>query len=280
MDRRGVLRGLALAALSSPGRAAEAPWAPSRPVTVLVPLAPGSSGDILARSFAEAWTPRLHQPVLVENRAAAGGIVGTEALRNAAPDGHTLGLVAQGTLVFTYFLSRVPHYDARQDLTLIAPFAAITNAVVVGRNSPLRSIEDIVAVARRRPGLVTYSSGGVGTSHHISMALFAQLTGTTLAHVPYRGAPAGILAVVAGEVAVGCYNIPTVLAQIQAGELRALAVTSAGRSGFLHAVPSLRELGLSEYELTTWMGLGAPRRIPAAVLRRMADETSLALDEA
>ena len=136
-----------------------------------------------------------------------------------------------------------------------------------------------MAAARARPGRVTYSSGGIGTSHHISMALFAQLTGVELSHVPYRGAPAGILAAITAEVDVGCYNIPTVLQQIRAGELRALGVTSAGRSDFLPEIASLREQGFSEYELTTWMGIAAPARTPPAVTARLMAETYAALDD-
>ena len=243
--RKVVLGGAAVAALSARRAAAQATWAPSRPVTLVVPLAPGSTGDILSRTLAEVWGQRLGQPILVDNRPAAGGVVATESLKNAAPDGHTLGLVSQGTIVFNHFLTRDPRYDARQDLTLVAPLATVTNAMVVAKASPFRSPADLVAAAKARPGALTYSSGGVGTSHHISMALFAQLTGIELAHVPYRGAPAGIAAAMGGEVAVGCYNIPTVLGQIRAGELRAIAVTSAGRSEFLPEVPSLRELGVT-----------------------------------
>ena len=278
--RDAIITGAALGA-SHPWQrvVAQEQWSPGRPVTFLVPLAPGSTADMLSRSLADAWAPRLGQPVLIDNRPAAGGVVATESLKNAAPDGHTLGLVSQGTIVFNHFLTQRPRYDARQDLALIAPFATVTNAMVVAKTSPFRSPADLVAAARARPGVLTYSSGGIGTSHHISMALFAQLTGIELVHVPYRGAPAGITAAMTGEVAVGCYNIPTVLTQIRAGELRPLAVTSAGRSEFLPEVPSLRELGFSDYELTTWMGFAAPSRTPAPVIARMAAETARALDD-
>jgi tripartite-type tricarboxylate transporter receptor subunit TctC len=276
MDRRDLIMGGAALAAACPLPAAAQPgWAPVRPVTLIVPLAPGNTADILSRILADVWGQRLGQPVLVDSRPAAGGVVATESLKNAAPDGHTLGLVSQGTIVFNHFLTQRPRYDARQDLALIAPFATVTNAMVVARTSAFRSPADLVAAARARPGVLTYSSGGIGTSHHISMALFAQLTGIELAHVPYRGAPAGITAAMTGEVAVGCYNIPTVLTQVRAGELRALAVTSAGRSEFLPEVPSLRELGFSDYELTTWMGLAAPARTPAPVIARMAAETRM-----
>ncbi len=260
------------------GQAAPA-WAPNRPVTFVVPLAPGSTADMLARTLADVWSQRLGQPVLVDNRPAAGGVVATEYLKNAAPDGHTIGLVSQGTIVFNNFLTRHPRYDARRDLSLVTTLATVTNAMVVAKTSPFRTPADLVAAAKARPGVLTYSSGGNGTSHHISSALFAQLTGIELVHVPYRGAPAGITAAMTGEVSLGCYNIPTVLAQIRAGELRPLAVTSAGRSEFLPEVPSLRELGYTEYELTTWMGLGAPARTPAPVIARLAAETGRALDD-
>ncbi len=277
MRRRQLL--LATPALLA-ARQARADWAPAHAVNLIVPLAPGSTADMLARTMAEAWSPRLGQPVTVDNRPAGGGVVATEALKNAAPDGTTLGLVSQGTLVFNHFLYRQQRYDPVADFALVAPFATVTNAMVVSKHSAFHSPADIVAAARARPGTVTFSSGGNGTSHHISMALFAQLTGTELVHVPYRGAPAGITAAMTNEVGVGCYNIPTVLEQVRAGELRALAVTSAGRSEFLPETPSLQELGFSGYELTTWMGLAAPARTPEPILRRMAAETNLALDDA
>ncbi len=276
MRRRDIMIGTTAAALAS---VAHADWVPRRSVNFIVPLAPGSTADILARTMADAWGPRLGQPVTVDNRPAAGGVVATEALKNAAPDGQTLGLVSQGTLVFNHFLYRQPRYDPLRDFTLIAPFAAVTNAMVVARDSPFRTPADVAAAAKARPATLTYSSGGNGTSHHISMALFAQLTGTELVHVPYRGAPAGITAAMTGEVAVGCYNIPTVLQQIHAGGLKALAVTSAGRSEFLPEVPSLLELGFTGYELTTWMGLAVPTRTPDAVVARLAAETQRALED-
>ncbi|NKE47364.1 tripartite tricarboxylate transporter substrate binding protein [Roseomonas frigidaquae] len=276
MRRRDLFA--AATALAAPHVAwAQAAWAPSRPVTMIVPLGPGSTADILARTLADIWTQRLGQPVVVENRPSAGGIVATETLKNAPPDGHTIGLASQGTLVFNPFLHANLRYDPRRDFTLVAPFAVVTNALVVPRNSPHRTVADLVAAAKAQPGQINFSSGGNGTSHHISMALFAQVSGTQLVHVPYRTAPAGILAVIAGEVQAGCYNIPTVLTQIRAGELRALAVTSAGRSEFLPDVPSLQEAGLAGYELTTWMGLVLPAGAAPPVVARLAAETDRAL---
>jgi tripartite-type tricarboxylate transporter receptor subunit TctC len=275
MLRRRALLAAPLAA-ATPLRAEEA-WAPSRGVTLIVPLAPGSTADILARTLAEVWAGRLGQPVTVDNRPAAGGVVATEQLKAAAPDGLTIGLQSQGTLVFNTHLARTPRYDPLADFTMISPFAVVTNALVVPRDSPVRTLADLVAAARARPGAVTYSSGGNGTSHHISMALLAQKIGADLTHVPYRGAPAGILAVIRGEVMSGCYNIPTVLTQIRAGELRALGVTSRQRSEFLPEVPSLAEQGIADYELTTWMALAGPARLPAAAVARYAAETERAL---
>ncbi len=255
-------------------------WAPARPVTLIVPLAPGSTADILSRIMAETWAPRLGQAVTVDNRPAAGGVVATEQLKNAAPDGQTLGLVSQGTLVFNSVLTRTPRYDARADFAPIAVFSTVTNALVVPKASPYATARDLAAAAKAQPGRLTFSSGGNGTSHHISMALFGQVAGVEMVHVPYRGAPAGITAVMTGEVAAGCYNIPTVLAQIRAGELRALGVTSAARSEFLPDVPTLQEQGLAGYELTTWMGLAAPARTAPEVIERMHAETYRALDDA
>jgi tripartite-type tricarboxylate transporter receptor subunit TctC len=281
MRRRDLIGGAAGGAMLWGAGAARAagPWAPTRPVTLIVPLAPGSTADILARTMAEAWGPRLGQPVTVDNRPAAGGVVAMEQLKNAPPDGQVIGLVSQGTLVFSSFLTRTPRYDSQRDFAPIAMFSTVTNALVVPRTSPYATAGELAAAAKAQPGRLTYSSGGNGTSHHISMVLFGQVAGAELTHVPYRGAPAGITAVMTGEVASGCYNIPTVLQQIRAGELRPLAVTSARRSPFLPEVPSLQELGFAGYELTTWMGLAAPARTPEPAIARLAEETYRALDD-
>jgi len=280
MHRRTLLLG-ATGAAALARRVGASDWAPARAMTLIVPLAPGSTADILSRSMAERWTQRLGQPVTVDNRPSAGGVVAMEQLKHAAPDGQTFGLVSQGTMIFNSFLTRSPRYDARRDYAPVAVFATVTNALVVPKASPYRSARDLAEAAKAAAGTapLTYSSGGNGTSHHISMVLFAQVAGAAMTHVPYRGAPAGITAVMTGEVAAGCYNIPTVLAQIRAGELRALAVTSAGRSAFLPEVPSLREQGFADYELTTWMGLAAPARTPSAAVARMNAETLAALDD-
>jgi tripartite-type tricarboxylate transporter receptor subunit TctC len=278
MRRRDLLIGAVLATPALRGARAQE-WTPTRPITLIVPLAPGSTADIMARTLAEVWSARLGQAVAVDNRPAAGGVVATEQLKNAAPDGATIGLVSQGTLIFNSFLTAQPRYDALRDFAPIAMVSTVTNAMVVARNSALRTPQDLVTAARARPGRVTYSSGGIGTSHHISMALFAQQAGIELSHVPYRGAPAGILAAITGEVDVGCYNIPTVLTQIRAGALRPLGVTSGGRSDFLPEVASLREQGFADYELTTWMGMAGPTRLPAPVVARVMAETYRALDD-
>jgi tripartite-type tricarboxylate transporter receptor subunit TctC len=266
------------ALLPAPARAQEE-WAPTRPVNMLVPLGAGSTADMLARTLGDIWSQRFGQPVMVDNRPAAGGIVATEMLKNALPDGHTIGLVSQGTMVFNTYLQANLRYDVRRDFAMVAPFAVVTNALVVPKGSPYRTTVDLVAAAKARPGTINYSSGGNGTSHHISMALLAQLTGTEMVHVPYRSAPAGILAVINGEVQVGCYNIPTVLAQIRAGELRCLGVTSAARSEFLPEVPSLKEGGIERYELTTWMGMALPAGTPVPIVNRYAAEARRALAE-
>ncbi|HEY8614231.1 MAG TPA: tripartite tricarboxylate transporter substrate binding protein [Roseomonas sp.] len=283
MRRRELLAGAAALATPALARTAHAQsgWAPTRSINMLVPLGPGSTADILARVMADIWSQRLGQAVVVENRPAAGGIVATEALKNAPPDGYTVGLASQGTMVFNAFLRSDMRYDARRDFAFVTPFAVVTNALVVPKDSSYHTVADLIAAAKAKPGSINYSSGGNGTSHHISMALLAQVTGTQLVHVPYRTAPAGILAVINREVQAGCYNIPTVLTQIRAGELRCLGVTSAARSEFLPEVPSLKEQGLTNYELTTWMGLALPLGTPAPVVSRFAEETRRALaDEA
>ena len=246
---------------------------PTRPIAMIAPLAAGSSVDIMARLVAEQWSQRLGVPVPVENRPAANGTVALGQVARAAADGYTVALAGQTSVAFNPHLYASLPYDPFRDFAYIGRIAGVSNALVVRANSPFRSLADIVAAARARPGVLTYSSGGVGTTHHLSSALLAQQAGVELVHVPYRGAPQGILAVQTGEVDLAYYNISTLLTGIRAGALRPLAVTSAARSPFLPEVATMKELGFPQYELTTWFALATVAATPAPILARMREVT-------
>jgi tripartite-type tricarboxylate transporter receptor subunit TctC len=262
----------AAAALALGGaQAASAQGYPARHVTLVVPLAPGSTADILARLFGDELARRFGVNFLIDNRPNAGGTVAMQQVARAAPDGYTISLISQGTHVFNVGLNAQVGYDPMRDFEPIVALAYVTNAMVVPPDSPARTPQDIAERARREAGSLNYSSGGIGTSHHLSAVMFAHLLNLQMQHVPYRGAPAGIQAVMTGEVAVGFYNIPTVISQIRGGRLRALGVTSRERSPLLPEVPTLHEQGITGYEMITWMGFAAPAGTPEPIIRQLRD---------
>lgn len=273
MTRRRSL--LALPAFVALPAQAQTAW-PTRQITLVVPLAPGSTADIMARAVAEKISPRLGQPVVVDNRPAAGGIVALQQLARAEPDGHTFGLISQGTQVFAPLIQRAAGYDPLADFAPITPGATVSNVLIVPPRSPVTSLAELLDAARKNPGKLTYSSGGIGTSHHLSSVLLAHMARLDVVHVPYRGAPAGIQAVMSAEVDFAFYNTPTVIAQIRDGLLRGLAVTSAARAPLMPDLPTMPEAGLAGYEIVTWMGFAAPARAPRAVVDRLNAEIAAA----
>ena len=275
MHRRTLLALPALAAWPAHAQA----W-PSRQITLIVPLAPGSTADIMARAIAEKIAPRLGQPVVVDNRPAAGGIVALQQLARAEPDGHTFGLVSQGTQVFAPLIQRAAGYDPVADFAAITPGSTVSNVLIVPPRSPFTSLADVLAAARANPAKLTYSSGGIGTSHHLSSVLLAHMAKIDVVHVPYRGAPAGIQAVMSAEVDFAFYNTPTVISQMKDGLLRGLAVTSAARSPLLPELPTMPEAGLPGYEIVTWMGFAAPARASRAAVDRLNAEIAAAFADA
>lgn len=271
-------RRTALLAGLVPLAAAAQSW-PTRPIAMIAPLAAGSSVDIMARLLAEQWSQRLGVPVPVENRPAANGTVALGQAARAAPDGYTVALTGQTSVAFNPHLYAALPYDPFRDFAYIARIAGVSNALVVRAASPFQSLSDILAAARAAPGTLTYSSGGVGTTHHLSSALLAQQARVELVHVPYRGAPQGILAVQTGEIDLAYYNITTLLTGIRAGALRPLAVTSATRSPYLPDVPTMKELGFADYELTTWFAVATVAATPPPILARMRAVTDAMLDD-
>lgn len=271
-------RTLLAAAAALPFAARAQAW-PSRQVTMICPLAAGSTADILTRTMADWLGRKTGQGFVVDNKPAAHGFLAMEALLRAPADGHTVALISQGTHVFNRALHKTMPYDPMTDFALVMPLAQVTNALIVPPASPFKTPADIVAAAKANPGKLTYSSGGNGTSHHISAALFSQMTGAEFTHVPYRGAPQGITAVMAGEVDFAFYNIPTVLTQIRGGLLRGLAVTSTTASPFLPDLKPVAALGVPGYEMVTWMGSALRAGTPDAIVARLHALFSEALDD-
>jgi tripartite-type tricarboxylate transporter receptor subunit TctC len=264
-------RALLLGSLALPAVARADTW-PTKPIRLIVPLAPGATADIVARIFADELSKALGQTIVVDNKTGAGGTIGTAEAARAAPDGYTIALVSQGTQVFNIGLYRSPGYDPLKSFTTLAISGGVSNVLIVHPGNPAKTVADVLAQARAKPGEYTYSSGGVGTSHHMSGVLLELRTGLKLQHVPYRATPAGIMAVVNGEVQMGLFNTPTVLGQIRSGSLKALAVTSEKRSTLLPELPTMIESGVKDYVVDTWMGFAAPAGVPDAVAVRLNAE--------
>jgi tripartite-type tricarboxylate transporter receptor subunit TctC len=261
LTRRHALAG-ALLLLPAAARAAE--W-PERPVRMVIPFAPGAGADIVGRTYAEELAKALGQPIVVDNKGGAGGLMGTVEGARAPADGYTLLLTSQGTTVFNIGLYKAPGYDPLKDLVPVCVAGTLPA-------NPAATVADLVAQARAKPGELTYGSSGVGSSLHLSGVILEQRTGVRLQHVPYRGAPTAVLAVVNGEVTMGFFNAPTVVGQIKAGKLRALAVTSKDRSVMLPDVPTMMEAGIPDFVVATWLGYAVPVNTPGAIVSRLNAE--------
>ena len=267
--RRQTLAGALLFLPASAARAGD--W-PERTIRMIVPFAAGSGADTVGRVVAEELARALGQPVVVDNKGGAGGLIGTAEGAHAAADGYTLLLTSQGALVFSMGLYKAPGYDPLRDFAPVSTTGVLTNVLVVAASNPATDVAALVAQARARPGELTYGSSGVGSSLHMSGVLMEQRTGLRLQHVPYRGAPTAVLAVVNGEVTMGFFNAPTVVGQIKAGKLKALAVTTRARSAILPDVPTMMEAGLRDFVVETWLGFALPAKAPPAIVARLNSE--------
>jgi tripartite-type tricarboxylate transporter receptor subunit TctC len=253
--------------------AARAQSFPSRPVRIVVTIGPGSAADILARALADEMSRRLGQSVVVENRPGAGGNIAAEAVKRADPDGHTLLMATVSTHGINPALYRSMPFDPVADFAPVTLVATSPNVLVVHPDSPYRSVADIVAAARARPGELTYSSGGSGTSQHLGGAVLEQMTGTRLTHVPFRSAPESINAVLAQQTTMTFASVPAALGQVQGGRLRAIGLSGLRPMPNWPEVKPLAEVGLPGFDVTAWFGLAAPARTPDAVVAKLNETT-------
>jgi tripartite-type tricarboxylate transporter receptor subunit TctC len=268
------------AALASAGSAAAASAAyPTRPLRLVVPFAPGGTNDILGRILAEQLAPRLGRPVVVDNRAGGNMVVGSEIVARAAPDGHTLLIVSAGFAV-NPSLARALPYDSVRDFTPIGSVGTSPYLLVVHPAVPARTASELVAWLKARPGEVHYASVGTGSPPHLAAELFKLVAQLDLQHVPYKGGGAVLPDLLAGRVSLFFGSIATLRPHVEAGRLRALAVTTRARSPALPAVPTLIESGFADYEVNGWYGLLAPGRTPRAIVGRLNAELSIALGAA
>ena len=261
----------ALGLLAAPAVARAADW-PTRPVTIVAPFTPGGPVDVLARVVAQGIQARSGQAVVVENRTGANGNIGMDAARRAAPDGSTLLLVPAGNLTINPTLLTNMPFDVERDLAPISLLATAPNVIVCDPRLPVRTVEELVAYAKSRPDGITYASPGVGSQLHLAGELLAQRTGMAMLHVPYRGSSQAVTDVISGQVQLLLTNLPAVLAAIRGGQVRALALTTAARSEVAPEIPTLEQLGLPGFDITSWYGLLGQKAMPAALQRTIHEE--------
>ena len=272
----GAAAGLAIGAAGVRAQGTE--W-PTRPVRFVVPFAPGSTPDVLARLVADRLAPALRQPVVVENRPGAGGNVGTDAVAKAAPDGYTVGVSITGPLVNNTVLYRRMPYDPFKDLAPVTLAATQPNVLAVSSELGVSTVKELLDLLRRNPGKYNYASVGAGTVAHLSMELIKARTGTFIVHVPYNASPAAVMSILQGDTHMASLAPLAVIPQVKAGKLRALAVTTRERSVFVPDVPTFREAGIADIEATAWIGIVVPARTPAPVVERLNREIVAVLKE-
>lgn len=277
MSSSGAWLLAALVSLQCPLVTAQGMAYPTKPVR-LVGGAPGTPGDAMARTLGERLTARLGQPVIVENRPGAINTIALALVAKAEPDGHTLGILGMPSTVAPALLSTVP-YDTVRDLAPVRQVSWISNLFVVRAQSSVASVADFVAAARSRPAGLTFASGGNGTPAHLAAELFKARAAIDILHVPYKGAPAGITAVISSEVDMMFATTVAVAPHVRSGRLRALATPAPERLRAFPAVPTLMELGYRELEIRDWHGIVAPAKAPKPVIARLAAEIAAALSD-
>ena len=252
-----------------------ASWAqayPQKPVRILVTIGPGSSADILARIVAEEMQRRLGQPFVVENRPGAGGNIAADVVAKSAPDGYTLLMSTISTHAINAALYPSMPFDPIKDFSHIALLAANPNALVVLPSSPVQSLKDILDMAAKKPQEVTYSSGGSGTSQHLAGELLASMGKVKLTHVPYKSTPESMNAVLSGQVTLAFVSVPVALAQVKAGKLKAIGVTSEKPLPWWSEMPALASQGLPGFNVSAWFGMSAPAGTPEAIVQKLNTE--------
>jgi tripartite-type tricarboxylate transporter receptor subunit TctC len=265
---------LALPCLSQPARAQTYP---DRPVTLVIPFAPGGSTSIVGRVIADKMAQLLGQGVVVENRPGAGGTAGSRSVAKSNPDGYTLLLGYTGTLAIGPSLYKNVGYDPRKDFAPIGMIGNAPSALVVHPSFPPKTVAELIAYAKAHPGEVNFGSAGVGSVNHITGEYFARAAGITLTHIPYKGTGPALTDLLGGHIPMALAPIPPVHGNVSAGLLRALAVTGKTRNSLMPDVPTLAESGLGGFEASLYYGLVAPAGTPKPVIERLNKELQAAL---
>lgn len=261
--------GLAAAIVGTPA------WAqqyPSKPVRMIVPSAPGSGPDLIARVVAQKLTEQLGRPVVADPRPGAGGSLGGELAAKAPPDGYTLIMASAGSHSVNPALYPKLPYDAVKDFAPIGLVSTAPNILIVHPSLPVKTVKDLVALAKAKPGALTFGSGGNGSTAHLSGELFRTMANVNMVHVPFKGAPFAVIGVMTGEISLAILNLPPALPHVKSGKLKALGVSTVKRSSAVPDIPTIAEAGLPGYDAGTWYGLLAPAGTPSEIITRLNAE--------
>jgi tripartite-type tricarboxylate transporter receptor subunit TctC len=274
----GAALALTLPAIA-PSIARAQSW-PGRPIKLIVGFAPGGGTDIVSRILATKLSETLGQQVLVENRSGAAGTIAADLVAKSAADGYTLlAGHANSNAIAPNVMTKVP-FDALNDFTPITYIGYTPNVLVIHPSIPAKSVEELVALAKSKPGVLTYASSGVGSTQHLAGALFNQISGTQMTHIPYKGSGQAVVDLVAGQVNVNFDTLPPVLEHIRAGRLRALAISSSKRMPQLPDVPTFEEKGIRGFDVTNWYSLMGPKGLPREIVSKLDDAMKKSLSDA
>jgi tripartite-type tricarboxylate transporter receptor subunit TctC len=275
-----VIKLLFLASIAVAGAAIVPPAAraqyPARPVRLIVPSGPGGGTDGIARPLSQKLTELLGQQVVVDNRAGAGGNIGVELVAKSPSDGYTLLLATLSNAIGQSLYGKLP-FDLARDFAPVTLLATTPQLLVVHPSLPVKTVKDLIAVAKTRPSQLQYSSAGNGTPTHLAGVLFGTMTGTQLTHVPYKGGGPSVIGILSGEVPLSFAVMPSVVSHVRAARLRGLAVSTAHRSRGMPEMPTISESGVPGYEVTIWYGLLVPTGTPREIIARLHAETVTAL---
>ncbi len=261
------------------GQSALAQDYPQGPLTMIVPFAPGGSTDIIGRMVAERLSAVLKQPVVVENRAGAGGNIGAMAVAKAKPDGRTMLFGTTGILSINEFIYPNPGYKVGQDLVPVVYATSISNVLILNKNLPVASVADLIKLAKEKPGKLSFGSSGAGSSTHLSGELFKVMAGVDITHIPYKGSSQALIDLMGGQIDMIFDNAPSAVPLLESGQVKALAITSMEPLSVLPQVPTMDQAGVKGYESLSWTGIVVPGGTPPAVIERLNHEVNLILQE-
>jgi tripartite-type tricarboxylate transporter receptor subunit TctC len=261
------------------GQSALAQDYPQGPLTMIVPFAPGGSTDIIGRMVAERLSAVLKQPVVVENRAGAGGNIGAMAVAKAKPDGRTMLFGTTGILSINEFIYPNPGYKIGQDLIPVVYATSISNVLILNKNLPVASVADLIKLAKEKPGKLSFGSSGAGSSTHLSGELFKVMAGVDITHIPYKGSSQALIDLMGGQIDMIFDNAPSAVPLLESGQVKALAITSMEPLSVLPQVSTMDQAGVKGYESLSWTGIVVPGGTPPAVIERLNHEVNLILQE-